>query len=85
MMVHEAGPNFVFTELRNATGILYADDGSVVSWPDWNPLHCVYCTSIYTAVLMLLAPRWMRRALAISAVAVLIESAFIEAQPGEPP
>jgi hypothetical protein len=77
MLVHEAGPNAYFIKLREKTGIEYGQHGPI-SWPDWNPLHCVFCTSVYTAVAMLVVPAWLRRSLAIAAVAFMVESAFVE-------
>lgn len=73
MLVKEAGPGQMFVGFRERTGIEYDRDGNLSSYPDWNPLHCVYCTSIYVAVAMLLAPRWLVRACAVSGWASLIE------------
>lgn len=73
MLVKEAGPYHVFADLRYTTGIEYNDDGSVLTYPDWNPLVCVLCSSIYTAVLVLLMPGWLRKVFAVSGVAVLLE------------
>lgn len=70
----------VFHRLRVKTGIEYGFDGVAVSWPDWNPLHCMICTSIYTAVLTVFLPRPVRQFLAVSALAVLIEEVCAAAQ-----
>jgi hypothetical protein len=72
MAVREDGPFRVFVELREETGIEYVG-GRPVSWPDYNPLYCVLCTSVYAGVLLLLVPRWVRRGLAASGIAVLLE------------
>lgn len=76
MLVRESGPNDIFARLRHASGIEYDMVGNVISWPPWNPLHCVLCTSLYTAALIVFVPRWARRILAVAGVAVLIEGAF---------
>lgn len=73
MLVQEDGPLDVFTRLRLRSGIEYDANGRPYIWPTWNPLHCVYCTSIYTAAFILLAPRWLRTLLAASGVAAAIE------------
>lgn len=73
MLVKEDGPGHVFMRLRHATGIEYAPDGSLWSYPDWTPLHCVYCTTLYAGALLYLLPPWLRLLLAISGIAVLAE------------
>lgn len=75
MLVHEAGPNDIFVRLRRASGLEYDLAGNVVSWPPWNPLHCVLCTSLYTAALAVLLPRLARRIFAVAGIAYLIEAA----------
>lgn len=75
MAVHEEGPLGIFADLRTSTGIEYGPEGRVLSYPDWNPLHCVFCTSLYAAAFTLVLPRWLRTVLAFSALAVLIERA----------
>lgn len=76
MVIYESGPYEIFSRLRQATGIEYDQAGNVVSWPPWNPLHCVLCTSLYTAALTVVVPRWARRILAVAGVVLLIEGAF---------
>lgn len=76
MMVYEAGPYDIFARLRETSGIEYDQAGNVFSWPPWNPLHCVLCTSLYTAAIAVLAPRWARRILAVTGMVALIEAAF---------
>lgn len=78
MAVREAGPNEMLVALRRYTGIEYDLAGTPISWPSWNPLHCVYCTGLYTAALMLVAPSWARRVLAVAGVAALLEAAVVE-------
>jgi hypothetical protein len=73
MLVNEAGPFEAFASLRRATGIIVDDiDGSSLGGPSWNPLTCLYCTSIYMAVLSYFMPNWLKNILAISAIASLI-------------
>lgn len=72
MLVKEQGPYHIFERLRRATGIEY-ESGDVLSYPDWNPLHCVYCTSVWVALVLGLAPRWLRASLAASGIAALLE------------
>lgn len=80
MLVKEAGPNDVWALLRHRTGIEYDGTGVPISWPPWNPLHCVYCTAVYTSLAALLLPRYVRQALAVAAIAALIEAAIVEAE-----
>lgn len=51
MLVHEPGPFEAFATVRDKTGIVYENDVAI-AWPMWNPLWCVYCTSVYTTVIM---------------------------------
>lgn len=74
MLVSEDGPNRMFARLREATGIEYNAKGKVVSYPDYNPLHCLYCTSMYTAAIVVWAPRWFRRSLAIAGAVIVIDT-----------
>jgi hypothetical protein len=80
MLVRETGPYDAFARLRLATGIEYGLDGQVISYPPYNPLHCVYCTSVYTAIAVLLMPRWLRTLLSVSGMATLIEACVVEAE-----
>lgn len=83
MAVHEAGPNDIFERLRGVSGLEYDQAGNVISWPPWNPLHCVLCTSLYTAAFVVLAPTWARRVLAVAGLVALIEAAVREVPDGE--
>lgn len=52
MLVKEAGPFDLFSRLRLWTGIYdeIGDDGQVYQvHPSWNPLYCMYCTSMWLA------------------------------------
>ena len=59
--------------LRDGLVKRYGHDSKIVEW-----VECPWCTSPYLAVLTLLLPRWLRRVLALSAVAsitaTLVES-----------
>lgn len=59
--------------LRDSLVRGYGHDSKIVEW-----VECPWCTSPYLAVLTLLAPRWLRHVLALSAVAgitaTLVES-----------
>lgn len=71
LLVKEEGPLGLIYEFRVLTGIEHDDSGAAIKWPDWNPLHCVCCTSVWTAALLLLMPSVVHTWLASSAVAVL--------------
>lgn len=77
MLVDEDGPLGMFRELRNRTGLRYSwttsGEYKVSYWPKWNPLHCVYCTSVWVGVVLALMPSWVSRPLALSAIAVLLK------------
>lgn len=73
MLVEEDGPGRVFHRLRELSGIEYDQDDQIVSFNDYTPLHCVYCTSIWVAAALWFAPSWLVRLMALSAGAVLID------------
>ena len=74
LLVEEDGPFMVFHKLRLGTGILYDGDGEVYYHPIWNPLYCIWCSSIWVGLGMLVAPGWLVKWLAYSGVAMVIES-----------
>lgn len=74
MLVNEDGPNRVFFRLREASGIRHDGQGNISHWMnEWTPLHCVYCTNVWTAFLLARAPKLLVFVLSLSAVASLIE------------
>jgi hypothetical protein len=75
MLVNEAGPFMMFTQIRKVTGIQHDNAGKPIAWPDVNLLSCIYCTSMWTALFSLIIPRWLVNILAISGLAILVESA----------
>lgn len=81
MLVHEHGPLGLFIVLRRLTGIQYDETEQAFMWPSWNPLWCVYCTSIYTAAIMIglafipiLASYIVIYLLAVSGIVCLLEA-----------
>lgn len=73
ILVREEGPFRSAFKLREAAGIQHGADGGPISWPDWNPLHCILCTSVWVAAVLWLVPTPIQRVFAASAVAALIE------------
>ena len=76
MLVNEDGPGRVFVWVRRGLGIVQDDEGKTIGWSDWSPLYCVWCTSLYTAILLLFLPKPVAWVLALSAVACLIDAAL---------
>ena len=77
MLVIEDGPFLIFDKVRSGTGIRVDVESGVMFSPSWNPLYCVYCTSIWMAIamwLMWMVAYWFVWILAISAVCCLIEN-----------
>lgn len=72
MLVQEPGPGRLFVKLRELTGIEHTEDGKVLNYGDWTPLYCVWCTSLWVAVLLLWAPLLVLLPLATSATAIII-------------
>ena len=80
MLVHEDGPKDVLLNIRKRTGIEYDAMGKVTSYPSWNPLYCVWCTSVWTAVALYMLPIQVSAVLAISTIAVALESKLWQEQ-----
>lgn len=72
MLVQEAGPGRIFIRLREATGIVHTDDGHVLNYGDWTPLYCVWCTSMWLALILMWLPTIVLLPFAASAVAIII-------------
>lgn len=90
MLVKEDGPGYIFFALREKTGIKYTEriDGMwlykeepILSYPWWNPLHCVICTSIYVAAIVMVLPRFVVQLFAASAVACILNNHGDQPQP----
>lgn len=80
--MHEEGPFDAALKLRTATGIEHASDGSVISAPSWNPLQCLFCTSIWISAILYWLPAWVWSIFGASGFAVLTQKlleAFTEA------
>lgn len=71
-LVHERGPGSVFVKLRSWTGIIHDEAGSPIAIPDSSVLGCIYCTSVWVAVLMLAVPFVVVLVLAISTFSIAI-------------
>lgn len=76
LLVHEDGPYNVFLELRKRAGFVYWSDGAVMHEPTGilNALACLWCTSVWAAPVVMLMPRSLKRALALSSAAIIVES-----------
>lgn len=75
LLVHEEGPWGLAKKLRSATGIQEIN-GKAFSWPDWTPLACIYCTSVWVGFAMLVVPSPIRRALVSSALAIIVQELY---------
>jgi hypothetical protein len=73
MLVYEAGPWHMFTRIRERAGFVYNSDGTKLAEPDNNVLGCVWCTSVWVALVLLVVPVLAVVVLAASAVAIVIE------------
>lgn len=73
LLVNEMGPYYVFRRMREAAGFAYYPDGDVLRRPDNHVLSCVWCTSLWLAFGVGFLPKWLRRGLALSAVAIIVE------------
>lgn len=72
MLVNEYGPFGMFMRLRALTGIEHDSSGVPIVVPTNNVLSCIWCTSVWVAALLLLLPRVVSCALAISTVAIVV-------------
>jgi hypothetical protein len=73
LLVKEDGPFDLAYKLRIKTGIIYSDiDGKAIAWPPYNPLHCIWCTSIYIAAFIFLSWNWLCLAYIIFAISATV-------------
>lgn len=72
MLVRETGPWRVFTRLRELTGIRHDDEGYPIAVPDGNVLGCVWCTSVWTALVLVWMPAPVLLVFAASAIAIIV-------------
>lgn len=78
MLVQEQGPGRLFVKLRELTGIEHTEDGHVLSYGDWTPLHCVWCTSIWVAIVLIWIPVVVLLPLALSGMAIIIHEKLVK-------
>lgn len=76
MLTNETGPFMLFTKLRTATGIKHDEFGYPIAFPVGNVLSCLYCTSVWMALLLLVSPRWLVNLFAISGIATIADKAL---------
>jgi len=69
MLVHEEGPFGIFERMRGD------------SFAIGNPLVCVWCTSVWVALALLVLPQWVSRWFAISALAVILDGKISSKNP----
>jgi hypothetical protein len=73
MLVHESGPGNLVHDGKKWIDNLWHDP--VLANP-WNPLHCVWCTSIWVAPIIYRAPRWVYIPWALSAMAIVLDEIY---------
>lgn len=76
LLINERGPFDLVTKFRSATGVEHDVTGRPVSYPDNHVLECIWCTTIWAGIGFALLPKqlsFIEKALAVAAVAVLIE------------
>lgn len=74
LLVKEEGPGDLALKLRLATGIEYDVTGKTpVSWPPYNPLHCIFCTSLWAAAILYWLPGGLSSVLGASGIVVLAQ------------
>lgn len=72
-LVYEPGPWRLLTRLRELTGIKHDDTtGIPMAWPDDNIFSCIWCVSIWVALVLWFMPLGVVTIFAISAGAILI-------------
>jgi hypothetical protein len=72
MVLFETGPWFVFTRLRSWLGVHHDEDGIPEAWPVGSVLECLWCFSVWVALVLAIVPWWFSLPFALSAAAVLI-------------
>lgn len=75
MLTEEKGPGRIFRKIREASGIEYVsnESGEILSYNDYTPLNCIYCTSVWVSLALFITPNWVTRLLAISALAIVLD------------
>lgn len=72
MLVHEDGPYEVFKNLRKGMGFEYDIDGDIIIQPTGSIFSCIYCMSVWVAPIFMVAPAWISKLFAVSALAVIL-------------
>lgn len=76
MLVHEIGPFSVFTRIRRLAGIEPDAEGYPAVWRSTNVLSCVWCTSVWIAIIFLCIPIRVAEFLSLSAIACIVEEKY---------
>lgn len=77
LLTREDGPLLIFRWIRERSGIIHDDSGIPIAWDDRNPLHCIWCVSLFVAPLCYLTWPLMPAIitiLALSASVCLLDS-----------
>lgn len=75
MLVLESGPWHIFTKLRSSRGIGH-DGDEAVSWPDGEVLACVWCTSTWVAIMIMVLPIIVILPFSLSCLAIAINGSI---------
>jgi hypothetical protein len=78
LLVKEGGPLDILWIIREKSGIVYDEQDRPIVWPSWNPLWCVWCTSIWVAGIIMIMPRVVSWILALSAVTCIVDNVVSE-------
>jgi hypothetical protein len=76
MLVYEPGPLDLLWRLRVLTGVECDQDGHPVSWTNRTPLGCIWCTSVWVALVLVLLPIQVSYVFGLSAIAMWLEEHF---------
>ena len=76
MLVHEVGPFKLLTRIRTATGIEHDAEGFPSVWNSNNVLSCVWCTSFWVGIILLVLPIRIAELLSLSAIACIVEERY---------
>lgn len=67
MLTTEDGPNDSIITFRHMMRAHY---------PEWSPLFCLWCTSLWVAPIVAVLPKWCSMPWALSGLAIVIEEAL---------
>lgn len=77
MLTAEQGPFNMFVKLRNKLGFAHDEFGLVIGRPTGNVLSCLWCTSIYISIALMLLPVIISLPFAISALSIIIHEKLV--------